>query len=891
MRLSKQLSKKLKSVRKAIRSFEQKLEKRGYRSPFKIHPPLAEKVSLIVPTYNVEPYIEEFLASVTSQTTGLRNLEVIIVDDGSTDRSGEIAQVWARRFPKTIKYIRQENRGAAAARNTGLEHATGEWVSFPDPDDILDRKWLHTFNKEIKRKHSLPLLLVARPFKKFFEQTGSTSGHPLNILYRETRVETPTSNPGNFVLLSTATSFFKRGVIEEHHLRFDERVRPGFEDGNFVARLIASAPNHLIVRLPSPPYYHRKRESGGSLSDTAKDNKSYYTDQIRYGYLDLLKDRRPAEVMRFLQRTVLYDLGWRFSYLLNRSERVSFLTQAELEEFQALLREVFALIDADTIRAMNLGSITEEHKVGLLSMFKGEERANDIVYVSQYDERARELQFRYYAPAESTPDVSIFVNGRAATQFFHSKCTSTFLNQPFFTERRFWIRVDPNSKLLATINGRPAKFKAGSTILGYEASLPALVRALTPALPLKLGLEARRLREYAKSKQSRTRFDSCWVLMDRDDAADDNAEHLYRYLLRNGKADKVFFVLREESADWNRLEAEGFNLIPFGSRDHVAAVVNASVVISSHAADFVLWPAPKRWIADLVSYRFVFLQHGVTKHDVSHGLGRRPMRLFITSAHGEFNSIANVSSNYLFSQREVRLTGFPRHDALLTKSRSEDLILIMPTWRKYLSVLNAAVSAMPAPVDGFVESPFARAWLGLLHDRRLKDVAHRHGKQIVFAPHPNLIPYLVQIEVPDWVKVVQPHEKTSYQDLFCQSAVLVTDYSSVAMEVAYIEKPVVYYQFDRKEFFASEHGYRPGYFDYHQHGFGPVAETEDQVLDAIQQALEGREDPIYAQRRESFFAFRDGRCCERVYNEILKILPGTGDQLKASAQGMQEAAE
>src|SRR5690554_4285029 len=106
----------LKRLRRAVRSFEQRFEKRGYRSPLKMHPSLSQKVSLIVPTYNVEPYIDEFLASVTSQTTGLRNLEVIIVDDGSTDRTGDIAQVWASRYPKTIRYIRQENKGAAEAR-------------------------------------------------------------------------------------------------------------------------------------------------------------------------------------------------------------------------------------------------------------------------------------------------------------------------------------------------------------------------------------------------------------------------------------------------------------------------------------------------------------------------------------------------------------------------------------------------------------------------------------------------------------------------------------------------------------------------------------------------------------------------------------------------------
>jgi Putative glycosyl/glycerophosphate transferases involved in teichoic acid biosynthesis TagF/TagB/EpsJ/RodC len=823
----------------------------------------------------------------------LRNLEVIIVDDGSTDRSGEIAQAWARRFPKTIKYIRQENRGLSGARNTGLDHATGEWVSFPDPDDILDRKWLHAFNKEIKRKHERPVLIVARPLYIFREREGVVkNNHPLAAQYKKRR-EINTSNLDNYILLNTASNFFHRRSIEGAGLRFDTSIKPAFEDAHFVNRLIASYPDRLIVALPKPPYIYRKRDAGTSLLDGSRVRSEWYYDQIKFGYLGLFQavKQELGAVPRFAQRVVLYSLTWRFKHLLNHAGRAAFLTEEQRSRFLTLVHEVFSEIDADTIRTMNLGATTEEYKVAFLGIYKGEDRANDVVYIKQYDRETNELQVSYYASRADKHHVTIFVDGKPAEAFHCSKSTSTLFEEPFFTEHRFWVRVGPESQLLVTINGRPARFKAGTTILGYSTTLPTVVRSLTPAAAAKLPREAKELRAYAASDLMRARFDSCWVLMDRDDAADDNAEHLYRYLLRNGKADKAFFVLREESADWNRLKVEGFKLIPYGSRDHVAAVVNASVVISSHAADFVLWPAPKPWIADLVSYRFVFLQHGVIKHDVSHALGRRPMRLFITSAHGEFNSIANVSSNYLFSQREVRLTGLPRHDALLTKSRSEDLILIMPTWRKYLSVPNTAVSAMPAPVDGFVESPFARAWLGLLHDRRLKDVAHRHGKQIVFAPHPNLIPYLVQIEVPDWVKVVQPHEKTSYQDLFCQSAVLVTDYSSVAMEVAYIEKPVVYYQFDRKEFFASEHGYRPGYFDYHQHGFGPVAETEDQVLDAIQQALEGREDPIYAQRRESFFAFRDGRCCERVYNEILKILPDTGDQLKASAQGMQEAAE
>ncbi|MFD2260506.1 glycosyltransferase family 2 protein [Chelativorans composti] len=380
--LSKRLSKKLKSLRKAIRSFEQKFERRGYRSPFKIHPPLVEKVSLIVPTYNVEQYIEEFLASVTSQTTGLRNLEAIIVDDGSTDRSGEIAQAWARRFPKTIKYIRQENRGAAAARNTGLDHATGEWVSFPDPDDILDRKWLHTFNKELKRKHGNEVLLIARPIRFYYDELNTYRSHPLAGQYvcrSELRVE----EVEDFILLNANGTFFRRKTIEGMGIRFDGNVRPTFEDGHFINRLIVSCPDKSIVLLPKPPYIYRKRGALNSLVDRSRNNPLWYTSQIRYGYLDLLRFavRKSGEVPRFIQRVVLYDVGWRFKHLLNHAERAAFLSDSQLQEFKTLLNEVLTYIEPKTIREMDCGPVTEEYKVGLLSTYKDEDRSNDFIYL------------------------------------------------------------------------------------------------------------------------------------------------------------------------------------------------------------------------------------------------------------------------------------------------------------------------------------------------------------------------------------------------------------------------------------------------------------------------------------------------------------------------------
>ena len=98
--------------------------------------------SMVVAIYKVEEYLDDFVHSVLRQRGGLKHLEVIFVNDGSPDRSGEMAKAWADKRPDVFRYIEQENQGVAAARNAGLRIANGDWVGFPDPDDFFSRNYL-----------------------------------------------------------------------------------------------------------------------------------------------------------------------------------------------------------------------------------------------------------------------------------------------------------------------------------------------------------------------------------------------------------------------------------------------------------------------------------------------------------------------------------------------------------------------------------------------------------------------------------------------------------------------------------------------------------------------------------------------------------------------------
>lgn len=119
------------------------------------------KVSVIIPVYNVEPYLSACLDSVCHQT--LRDIEIICINDGSTDRSLDILQCYAERDSR-IQVYSQENRGPGEARNAGIYRAHGEYIQFVDSDDMLEPDALLYAYEKQKQKNWMYLLLMPMLF-------------------------------------------------------------------------------------------------------------------------------------------------------------------------------------------------------------------------------------------------------------------------------------------------------------------------------------------------------------------------------------------------------------------------------------------------------------------------------------------------------------------------------------------------------------------------------------------------------------------------------------------------------------------------------------------------------------------------------------------------------
>lgn len=111
------------------------------------------KISVIVPVYNMEQYIEKCLKSIINQT--YKNIELIIINDGSTDNSEEIIIKYKNKFPNIIRPYKQENKGLAAARNFGIKKAKGEYICFLDSDDYIDVNLFSKLEKYMNEKIEL----------------------------------------------------------------------------------------------------------------------------------------------------------------------------------------------------------------------------------------------------------------------------------------------------------------------------------------------------------------------------------------------------------------------------------------------------------------------------------------------------------------------------------------------------------------------------------------------------------------------------------------------------------------------------------------------------------------------------------------------------------------
>ena len=375
---------------------------------------------------------------------------------------------------------------------------------------------------------------------------------------------------------------------------------------------------------------------------------------------------------------------------------------------------------------------------------------------------------------------------------------------------------------------------------------------------------------YVQLNKKKLYSQNTWLIQEKHSEARDNGYHLYMYLLKYHPDIHVFFSIKPGSADINKLKED--TIVDADSIKHYVYYLSAKMSIGSQQNGAC--PYPTDWV-----YRFrflcrndqkvVFLQHGIIKDDMK-GLYYRKTRfdLFVCSARKEYDY---VHIKYGYPKEKVKLLGLCRFDNLSCDYVKKQ-ILIMPTYRNYLAANDVEQPAKESEVDRFKHSAFYNSFVSLIRNGRLREEAEKLGYRIVFYLHYSLQSYNNCFK-PYETDTVLVADRFCYdvQQLLVESAAMITDFSSVFFDFAYMGKPEVFFQPDAAQY--REGHYAEGYFSYENDGFGPVFSGVDETVDYVIELMRNgcRMQPEYTRRVEQFFAFRDNKNCERNYTAIMEL--------------------
>lgn len=340
--------------------------------------------------------------------------------------------------------------------------------------------------------------------------------------------------------------------------------------------------------------------------------------------------------------------------------------------------------------------------------------------------------------------------------------------------------------------------------------------------------------------------------------ARDNGYHFYKYIKTNHPEDYCFYVIDKKSEGYDKVKEYG-NIIQYGSLKHWLYYLSANYNISNHKNGNP--NAPLFYVIHVILGLYnnrVFLQHGITINDgIWLYYKNTKFKYFICGAKKEYEFI---SEKFGYPEGNVIYTGFPRFDNLYNNNVNKKQILIMPTWRNWLS---RETNALGEKYE-FKKTDYYKNWNSFLNNSKFIKFIEKNNLQVLFYPHINMQKFLKDFNVKSKnIKITST--KTDIQKVLKESSIMITDYSSVFMDFAYMCKPILFYQFDYNEFRQKQYG--EGYYNY-KDGLCISVEKCDDLVDELIKLYEKGLNNKYLKKMNDFFELKDQKNCERIYQYL-----------------------
>ena len=832
------------------------------------------KFSIIIPTHNSAEGIGKTLNSLINQTLDFeKNIEAIIVDNNSIDNTKRICEKFTCEYPKNIRFFEND---CQIAKNIGLEKANGKYVGFLENNDYLSENSLKDVLKFFNDSPDVDVTTVPIYYYK-----NNRKERYLDYAVKKTSTANLLKEPEKAQLLGPST-FIRKDAIKTFFLNdFNEYI-------SFLNDILINNPNLGICKEAS--YYMKYIEEKMLPTEDRYLDFDEYDDFVENNLNNIVSKSKEKflKMPKFIQYELLNQINWIFS-----------MEQSKYELDLSKFKKIVELID-DEIIFDNL--LLEEEMKPALFMTKYDNNLNEdimdklklnTVFIDVYDIINNKLNILAHIKNNYERDVKVYVNGNSIPikkvrfpQNDNYSLGHRYLYDysfeakiPLSTTKKYEIEFKSKNKKLNIDFSRPCNF---SKIIGYAKTKHYLSVHKDDKIVIKkknglswilqeakttFRLLKNRDTEFLKAFPFRLAYmlgypflknRRIWFYMDRPDESDDNGLHLFKYAIKKDDGITRYFILSKDNDDYEEIKKIG-KVIPYKSIRHRFLGLFVENIITSHPDNGIIYPfwGGYPYFAGLLKSNNIFLQHGILKDNISTWLNKSSMNLsfFLVSSTKEFSSIFNHPYNY--GENVVQLKGLPRYDNL-KNIKNKKQIIIMPSWRRNLTTKSN---------EYIQETEYFKRFNSLINNERLIQKAKEYGYEIIFRPHPNVYNFINLYDENDYVKI--DYDKTKFQVLFNNGSLMITDFSSVAFDFAYLNKPVIYYQYAHDYHFNVE----DSFFDYETMGFGEICKREDELVNLIIEYMENdcKIKDMYRKRIDDFFIFKDRNNCKRVHEAIEKI--------------------
>jgi CDP-ribitol ribitolphosphotransferase / teichoic acid ribitol-phosphate polymerase len=771
-------------------------------------------VSVIIPVYNSEDWIEECLDSIIPQMLDLQ-LEIILVDDGSSDRSLHKIEKYLIGH-RNISLYSQTHGKQGKARNTGLSKARGTYIVFLDADDLLYPGALKRFHSQAVHDQSDFVVGIAQSFngKKKWINEGY-SGY--RRLISNTNID---RFPGLLLDPSACNKMYKASFIEENKLRFPENTY--CEDVGFIYRAYLVAQNIMILPEILHRYRARSRKAVRSGTQTFDEVRLAQCAEIYSACLDQYQASGTQANSELLQARAVVRMKRFFNKIPAYPDANSFLYPA-LQTF------------LDGIDPRILVEHADRFAIPFLIIRQGF-FFHAVACLNRPDNKAALADF--FKALSATNHALAFLFFKQCILYKEELQKATFTQ----SKKNILKRLLELSRMAMALSNREQQSN-NSNPLGLYSLRNALWGC-------GLWVWSRIARKYLSKKE--------WLIGERyGTSAEESGHAFFQYCQGQKNASHVYYVIEKSVLGVGDGYLEKNYLIK-GSFRHLYHLGRTNTIFFTND----IWDVCPRMPFLLVPMiRKVFLTHGVKLYGP--GVYMRDKAdafdCILVSSSLEKQIIQNEWN--IRKSSKILVTGLPRFDSILS-SEPKNEILFFTTWRKRLRTKTDRQ---------FKETLFFEMVSSLLGHTGLLPFLRENELVLVFRSHFNVAKRLNSFNdfACDHVRIENHTGSKNLQQAIKDATLLITDYSSILWDMAYLHRPVILYQFDREAFMA-ERGLHAFGVDESSLQFARVARNADQILVHLKDfaAKEFFLNHEEAGNADSFFAYQDTRNCERLYGAL-----------------------